>query len=201
MKPAILLIERPQTANESVRQTLDIERYSLRCVANPTEASSFLDQPAELFICDLETGRDAALRLVSQWHERWPETPMILLVDGGDVDSAVEGMKLGAAECLTRPLDLNKVREVVEREIGAFPSYEQQHSRNVAAMNGHLPEMRRVDIPLGTSLEELERVAVQQALEHHHGNRTHAAKELGISVRTLQRKLKMWKNPMLSFFV
>jgi hypothetical protein len=38
----------------------------------------------------------------------------------------------------------------------------------------------------------LERVAVEQALRQHQGNRTHAAKELGISVRTLQRKLKAW---------
>jgi DNA-binding NtrC family response regulator len=201
MKPAILLIERPQIGTESVRQILDVERYSLRCVANPFEANSFLEQPAELFICDMATGREAALQLVSQWHERWPETPMILLIDNGDVDAAVEGMKLGATECLTRPLDHHRVREVVEREIGTLPTYEEQLSKNVAAVNGHLPSTRRVDIPLGTSLEELERAAVQQALEHHHGNRTHAAKELGISVRTLQRKLKMWKNPMLSFFV
>ncbi len=49
-----------------------------------------------------------------------------------------------------------------------------------------------VEIPPGTTLETLEREAVQQALDQHDGNRTHAAAELGISVRTLQRKLKAW---------
>jgi DNA-binding NtrC family response regulator len=34
---------------------------------------------------------------------------------------------------------------------------------------------------------------VEQALEEHGGNRTHAAQSLGISVRTLQRKLKAWE--------
>ena len=47
-------------------------------------------------------------------------------------------------------------------------------------------------------LEDLERAAVEQALAQHHGNRTHAAKTLGISVRTLQRKLKAWGMPVLS---
>jgi DNA-binding NtrC family response regulator len=47
-------------------------------------------------------------------------------------------------------------------------------------------------IPPGTSLHDLEREAVEQALRQHDGNRTHAAKALGISVRTLQRKLKAW---------
>jgi DNA-binding NtrC family response regulator len=55
-----------------------------------------------------------------------------------------------------------------------------------------------IDIPPGTSLEDLERVAVEQALTQHQGNRTHAAKTLGISVRTLQRKLKAWGMPVLT---
>ena len=51
---------------------------------------------------------------------------------------------------------------------------------------------REVEIPAGTTLEEVERAAVEQALDEHRGNRTHAARSLGISVRTLQRKLKAW---------
>jgi DNA-binding NtrC family response regulator len=61
-------------------------------------------------------------------------------------------------------------------------------------MGGH----PHIDIPPGTSLEELERAAVEQALTQHDGNRTHAAKTLGISVRTLQRKLKAWGMPYTS---
>jgi DNA-binding NtrC family response regulator len=49
-----------------------------------------------------------------------------------------------------------------------------------------------VAMPVGTTLEALEQTAVEQALEQHGGNRTHAAEALGISVRTLQRKLKAW---------
>jgi hypothetical protein len=40
---------------------------------------------------------------------------------------------------------------------------------------------------------------VEQALVQHHGNRTHAAKTLGISVRTLQRKLKAWGMPIVGY--
>ncbi len=48
------------------------------------------------------------------------------------------------------------------------------------------------EIPPGMSLAQIERRAVELALDHHHGNRTRAAASLGISVRTLQRKLKAW---------
>jgi len=39
-------------------------------------------------------------------------------------------------------------------------------------------------------LDNLEAAAISNALQECAGNRTHAAKHLGISVRTLQRKLK-----------
>jgi len=41
-------------------------------------------------------------------------------------------------------------------------------------------------------LESLERTAVFDALVRTGGNRTHAADALGISVRTLQHKLRIW---------
>ena len=56
----------------------------------------------------------------------------------------------------------------------------------------HAHDRSDIDIPPGTSLEELEHAAVVKALEQHEGNRTRAAEALGISVRTLQRKLKAW---------
>jgi DNA-binding NtrC family response regulator len=46
------------------------------------------------------------------------------------------------------------------------------------------------EIPAGLKMEDLERLAITNALEQCGGNRTHAANVLGISVRTLQRKLR-----------
>jgi DNA-binding NtrC family response regulator len=43
-----------------------------------------------------------------------------------------------------------------------------------------------------TSLVALQRSAVEKALVECNGHRTRAAESLGISVRTLQRKLKAW---------
>lgn len=42
------------------------------------------------------------------------------------------------------------------------------------------------------SLQDLERIAILSAIDRLQGNRTRAAEVLGISVRTLQRKLKQW---------
>ena len=49
------------------------------------------------------------------------------------------------------------------------------------------------DLPSGLTMEELEQLAISQTLEKFSGNRTRAAQKLGISVRTLQRKLQHYK--------
>ncbi len=49
-------------------------------------------------------------------------------------------------------------------------------------------------IPSGLTMEELERLAIENALSRFDGNRTHAADALQISVRTLQRKLASYES-------
>ena len=51
----------------------------------------------------------------------------------------------------------------------------------------------RKDVPTGITMEELEKLAITKALDQCAGNRTHAANRLGISVRTLQRKLRQYE--------
>jgi DNA-binding NtrC family response regulator len=52
-----------------------------------------------------------------------------------------------------------------------------------------------VEFPEGLTLKEVERAVVHQALNRWQGNRTCAARSLGLSVRTLQRWLKRWGDP------
>ncbi len=44
-------------------------------------------------------------------------------------------------------------------------------------------------LPVGSTLQEVETQFILRTLEHHQGNRTHAAKTLGISLRTLRNKI------------
>jgi DNA-binding NtrC family response regulator len=47
-------------------------------------------------------------------------------------------------------------------------------------------------LPTGQSLQEQEKAAIQQALQAHGGNRTHAARSLGIAISTLYTKIKKY---------
>lgn len=64
--------------------------------------------------------------------------------------------------------------------------------------SGHQPPIRDLhgsELLPTLNMLELEKLAIKQALLQHEGNRTHAAKALGICIRTLQRKIAFHRLP------
>jgi len=53
-------------------------------------------------------------------------------------------------------------------------------------------EYEKVEFDFCLSLHEIEKIIVLKALRYHNFNRTKTAKVLGIGIRTLQRKLRLW---------
>ena len=161
------------------------------------DALAHLSDSVDLVISDNSDGHFNALELLRRWKSSHAKTPFLVMVDGRDVSSAVEAMNQGAADCIAKPLDIDELRSAATQLLsintaGAGSSSDHNSSNGTRRISN-------IEIPPDTSLEDLERAAVEQALIQHRGNRTHAAKTLGISVRTLQRKLKAWGMPIISF--
>jgi DNA-binding NtrC family response regulator len=189
----ILVVGSESDESESIASMLS-DRYRVIGVEKPDDALTHVNDGVDMVVSQLDSPDFSGLQMLRSWKSHNPRTPFLFITDSGDVTSAVEAMKLGAADCLVRPINASQLRAAVARAL----------ERNSAPTNGNNAPLRTADgrlnieIPPGTSLEDLERVAVEQALAQHHGNRTHAAKTLGISVRTLQRKLKAWGMPVMT---
>jgi DNA-binding NtrC family response regulator len=183
------------TDRETILQTLGDE-FHVVAAQTMDDALAHAEDAIGLVICDLESNQLGGAELVKLWKDRQPHTPFLALTDGKDVSSAVEAMKNGVADCLVKPIDQDDLRATAMQLVDPSSENRTQNGngrQSVSSGKSH------IDIPPGTSLEDLERAAVEQALIQHQGNRTHAAKTLGISVRTLQRKLKAWGMPIVSF--
>jgi DNA-binding NtrC family response regulator len=180
---------------ETILQALNDE-FHVVAAQTIEDALAHAEDSVGLVICDLDSTQIHGMELIREWKARQPQTPFVALSNGHDVGSAVEAMKNGVADCLVKPIDQDDLRATAMQLVGA-----QSHSTSLGNGEDSPKSSRKlhIDIPPGTSLEDLERAAVEQALVQHHGNRTHAAKTLGISVRTLQRKLKAWGMPIASF--
>jgi DNA-binding NtrC family response regulator len=179
---------------ETILQALGDECH---VIASQTmnDALAHLSNSVHLVISEAKSDQCDGVDLMRRWKMRKPDTPFLILVDGHDAAIAVEAMKNGAADCIVKPIDADDLRSVTQRLARS------SGEGSSASVDLDPPSGRRksnIDIPPDTSLEDLERAAVEQALIQHHGNRTHAARTLGISVRTLQRKLKAWGMPIMS---
>jgi DNA-binding NtrC family response regulator len=191
----ILVVENNPDERETIMRTLDPDRFHVVGADNPADAIAYVNDAVDLVISELASRELDGLDLLRKWKQRHPNTPFVLVTDGNDVNSVVEAMKLGAADCIVKPVDSEKLRALVSDLLDRGETNGQAGRRQP---DESTPSRANIDIPPGTSLEDLERAAVEQALAQHQGNRTHAAKTLGISVRTLQRKLKAWGMPTVS---
>ena len=185
----ILVFGGGKNGNDLVARTLS-NHYRVVEADNIDDALRHTSEGVELVVGFLESSNTDSLQLLRRWKTRRPGTPFVLITDGADVGSAVQAMKLGAADCVVKPVDAAELHMLVSTVLES----------NIDRDSGKDGDKPTIDIPPGTSLEELERAAVEQALTQHQGNRTHAAKTLGISVRTLQRKLKAWGMPLHSHY-
>ncbi len=75
------------------------------------------------------------------------------------------------------------------------------HHQQLPMSGGHIPDLFDFVEPvrpsadlIGQTIADVERHLILMTLEHCLGNRTHAARILGISVRTLRNKLNEYMN-------
>ncbi len=193
-KPKILVIQEPASDGESLRGLLDSAHYQAIITENADDGLAYVESPIDMVLSGVSLDDPRGRELLDRWKTQRPEVPFVLLRRGLDHEAILRGKEQGATGMISLSADNSEIRAQMDKWLINYRSNQTDHNQ------GRLPlrsEPQRADfaairIPPGTTLEQLERAAVEQSLEQHQGNRTHAAKELGISVRTLQRKLKAW---------
>lgn len=68
----------------------------------------------DLMIVDLKLGDISGLEVIRYGNEHHPETRVIMVTGNGTIDSAVEAMRLGAFDYLTKPFELSDLQKTVE---------------------------------------------------------------------------------------
>jgi DNA-binding NtrC family response regulator len=114
-KHKILVVEDKQHERLAIARLLWQEDYEVVLAENPEQACSFLDEDVDLIISDLRMGENSGIDLLRLWKKRRPTTPFVLITAYGDVNSAVEAMKLGAEDYLTKPVNPDELLILVAR--------------------------------------------------------------------------------------
>src|SRR5205814_7474484 len=84
------------------------------CASGADAMRTLLRRPADLAMVDLRMPDVNGLDLLRQIRSAVPGCEVILMTAYAAVDSAVEAIKLGAREYLTKPFDFERLRQVLE---------------------------------------------------------------------------------------
>ncbi|UCE19757.1 MAG: sigma-54-dependent Fis family transcriptional regulator [Gemmatimonadota bacterium] len=140
----ILVVDDEQSVLEILSEILSQEGFQCTTSKNPEEALALLKRDTyHLVITDLKMPGKDGITLLREMKEYDPETCVILLTGHGSIETAVEAMKIGAYDYITKPEDFQRIRVVVERAL-EYVSLKRQLSQMQAEMRSRYSFARLV---------------------------------------------------------
>ncbi|MCB9073097.1 MAG: sigma-54-dependent Fis family transcriptional regulator [Bdellovibrionaceae bacterium] len=111
MKPRILVVDDEESIREFLNIMLKKEGYDVTCVEDGQKADEILKKKSfEMVISDLQMPHITGLELLKIVKENYPNTLFMLITAFGTTETAVEAMKMGAYDYITKPFKLDEVR-------------------------------------------------------------------------------------------
>ena len=129
---------------------LEREGFQVECAQDGDEALRAVQQaPFDLIVSDLRMPTLDGVRLLEGLHKLQPEIPVILITAYASADSAIEAMKLGAYDYLTKPFRVEEIKAVIARALeakasrtpGVFPWSGESSPQPVEGLIGRSPRM------------------------------------------------------------
>jgi DNA-binding NtrC family response regulator len=115
----ILVVDDDQSSRELLARILTSAGHRVTALADGREAVATLDagEPPDLVVSDIRMAEMDGLQVIDAFRERAPETPVILVTAFGNIDGALEAIRRGAADYLSKPYDVDAIKLVVARAL------------------------------------------------------------------------------------
>ncbi|ABM19901.1 sigma-54-dependent transcriptional regulator [Marinobacter nauticus] len=112
----ILLVEDDASLGQLLMEELEVDGYRVRRVSMVAEARTALtDERPGLIVSDLRLPDGDGLEILSLQQAEHPGIPFIVITAFGTVDQAVDALKAGADDFLTKPLSTDHLRLKIKR--------------------------------------------------------------------------------------
>ncbi|EIK95185.1 two-component response regulator PilR [Pseudomonas sp. M47T1] len=110
----ILIVDDEPDIRELLEITLGRMKLDTRSARNVKEARDWLArEPFDLCLTDMRLPDGTGLELVQHMQQRFPQLPVAMITAYGSLDTAINALKAGAFDFLTKPVDLPRLRDLV----------------------------------------------------------------------------------------
>lgn len=112
----ILIVDDEPLIRESLYEILRIDGYRAHMASSAEEAISVLqDQDVDIIVTDMKLPKKSGLELLEHVKKNFQETEVILITGFGTIETAVEAMKKGAYDFITKPINDNEIKIVIQK--------------------------------------------------------------------------------------
>lgn len=169
----LLLVEDDPSFANTLKRRLEKHGFSCWHADNCNDALLACHRHMPNYILlDMKLNNESGLSLVTPMRKVRPNARIILLTGFASIATAVDAIKLGADDYLSKPVDTQTLLAAL-------------HNSKVAAVEPTNATEEEV-----LSAEQVEWQHIQQVLKYNNGNVSATARQLSMHRRTLQRKLQ-----------
>src|SRR5204863_2704729 len=117
MVPTVLIVDDEKHTREGLQQAL-ADNYDVTVAANADEAFNlFESQTFDVILTDLRMPGKSGLKIIDK-ALALPYRPAVLMMTAyGNIETAVEAMKRGAVDFLTKPVNIERLEVPIQRAL------------------------------------------------------------------------------------
>ncbi len=124
-----LIVDDEPDIRELLELTLGRMDIATRPAANLADAYRLLaDNHFDLCLTDMRLPDGDGLQLVERIQQDWPELPVAVITAHGNMETAVKALKYGAFDFVSKPIDLQVLRQLVTStlKLGSYPKQDRR---------------------------------------------------------------------------
>ena len=115
-KIRILIADDEPLIRKSLYEALRIEGYEAEMASDGEEAWEKIETtPVDIVIADIKMPKLSGIDLLKRLKAKYPEFPVILITGYGTIEQAVEAMRLGASDYITKPIMDGEIKIVIKK--------------------------------------------------------------------------------------
>ena len=158
----ILIIDDEKAIRKTLSEILSFEGYKIEEAADGEDGlKKFRERTYDLVLCDIKMPKLDGIEFLQKAGEINPDVPVIMISGHGNIETAVEAVKKGAFDYISKPPDLNRLLITIRNAMdkGSLVSETKVLKRKVSRVQ----EMIGESAPIKKIKETIEKVAPTEA--------------------------------------
>jgi len=117
MVPSVLIVDDEKHTREGLQQALE-DNYDVSVAANADEAANLMEVEAfDVVVTDLRMPGKSGLKVIDKALAQANRPAVLMMTAYGNIETAVEAMKRGAVDFLTKPVNIERLEVLIQRAL------------------------------------------------------------------------------------